>query len=204
MNRGLWTCILSLALLHTATTSALAETSDRPHRSHPRDYPREGSSRGGFEGRTMLRFHGGISVPTGDFDSAVNTGWGLGASLGYGIGRNTLLSWGLAYHRFGEKFVNGHVGVTPLTMAVDYGFSSSGKVRPWISGGIGLYHLSESVTGFPSDSENDFGFNAGFGIAMPTSGRSTFGAGFKFHHIAGRNLPDTNFLAIQAGLSYPL
>ena len=160
----------------------------------------------------MLRFHTGISSPTGDFDSAVNTGWGLGASVGYGVGRNTILSWGVAYHRFGEEFVDGRVGITPVTMAVDYGFSTRGKVRPWISGGLGLYHLSEKITTLvapatyftASDSENDFGFNFGFGIATPLSPRTAFGTGFKFHHIAGGDFPDTDFVTFQAGIAYPL
>jgi opacity protein-like surface antigen len=203
MNRGLWTSIICLAILLSTTLSAFAESSDGPQR-RPREYPsRDRSYRTGFEGRTMLRVHAGFSVPTGDFSTAVNTGLGLGASIGYGVGRSTVLSWGVAYHRFGEQGVDGHVGVVPITMAVDYGFSTSARVRPWISGGLGLYHLNETVVGI-SDSENDFGFNLGAGIAMPTSGRSTFGAGFKFHHIVGNAFPDTDFLALQAGLSFPL
>jgi opacity protein-like surface antigen len=215
MSRGLWSCIFCLAILLSPAANAGAETSG-PYRDRDRDY-RDRSSRGGFEGRTMLRFHGGISGPTGDFGDAVDTGWGLGGSIGYGIGRNTVLSWGIAYHRFGEDFggdpdFDGHVGITPITMAVDYGFSSRGKVRPWISGGIGLYHLSEEIEEFvppstfitTSESENDFGFNFGFGIATPLSGSTTFGAGFKFHHIAGDEFPDTNFITLQAGVAFPL
>ncbi len=211
MSRGPLTYILSLALLMSLAAAVSADTLGGPYRERPRDYSDRGSN-GGFEGRTMLRFHGGLSVPSGDFDNAVNTGWGLGASLGYGVGRNTVLSWGVAYHRFGRSSVDGHVGVTPVTMSVDYGFSSRSRVRPWISGGLGLYHLADKTSELvapgtfvvTSDSENDFGFNFGFGVATPTSGRSTFGAGFKFHHVVGNNFPDTDFLALQAGLSYPL
>lgn len=209
MNRGLSSSILSLALLLSLATAVSAESLGGPYRERPY---RDDTSRSTFQGRTMLRFHGGLSIPSGDFDNAVNTGWGLGASLGYGISRNTVLSWGVAYHRFGEDGVDGHVGITPITMSVDYGFSSRSRVRPWVSGGLGLYHVSEKTTDFfppstfvvTSGSENDFGFNFGFGIAMPTSGKSTFGAGFKFHHVVGNNFPDTDFLALQAGLSYPL
>ena len=132
MNRGLWTCIICLAILLSTALSAFAESSDRPSRGQRRYPPRERSYRSGFEGRTMLRVHAGFSSPTGDFDTAVNSGWGLGASLGHGIGRSTVLSWGVAYHRFGEDLVDGHVGIVPITMAVDYGFSSRSRVRPWI------------------------------------------------------------------------
>ena len=207
MKLGLWTCLTSLLLL-TLAGSAFAETLNRLHGEYPRDHPyRDRAYRAGFEGRTMLRVHMGLSIPAGDFDNAVNTGLGLGGSIGYGVGRNTVLSGGVAYHRFGEDLVDGHVSVVPVTVAVDYGFSSSGTVRPWISGGLGLYNLSETVTdafGTTSDSESDFGFNFGFGIAMPMSSGNSFGAGFKFHHIVGNNFPDTDFLALQAGLAFPL
>ena len=208
MNRGIWTCLVSLAMLASLAATTLAETAGGPHREYPRDRARERSWRSGFEGRTYLRVHGGISLPSGDFSNAVNTGLGLGASLGYGIGRNTILSGGVAYHRFGEDFADGHVSVVPVTAAVDYGFSSGGRVRPWISGGLGLYHLSETILVSPTveatDRENDLGFNLGFGIALPTSGRNAWGVGFKYHHISGDTFPDTNFLTLQAGLSYPL
>jgi len=215
MKRGLWTCLATIAILSSSAAGAgFAGDLDYPNRDYPRDYrSRDRSFRGGFEGRTMLRVHAGISGATGDFDDAVNTGWGLGASVGYGISRNVVLSWGLAYHRFGEQFVDGHVSIVPVTMSVDYGFASSGQVRPWISGGLGLYHVSEEITDFvppatfvtTSDSEDNFGINFGFGIAMPLSPRTSFGAGFKFHHIAsGSNFPETDFLALQAGLAFPL
>jgi opacity protein-like surface antigen len=210
MNRRLWTCLAAIAILSSSAAGAgFGADLDHPYRDHPRDYrSRDRSFRGGFEGRTMLRVHAGISGATGDFDDAVNTGWGLGASVGYGVSRNVVLSGGVAYHRFGEQFVNGHVSIVPVTMSVDYGFASSGQVRPWISGGLGLYHVGEEVAVSPfattSDSEDDFGVNFGFGIAMPLSPRTAFGAGFKFHHIDGNNFPDTDFLALQAGLAFPL
>jgi hypothetical protein len=206
MNRRLWTYIVSFGIL---LSMAGTERKSSVRTAMSRD---RACAAAMDRGQTMLRVHGGMSSPTGDFDNAVNTGWGLGASLGYGIGSSTILSWGVAYHRFGEEAADGHVGVTPVTMALDYGFHTSGSVRPWISGGLGLYHLGEKITEqvaqatfvVTSDSENDFGFNFGFGIAMPTSGRSSWGAGLKFHHIVGNNFPDTDFIALQAGLSYPL
>ncbi|TMQ61734.1 MAG: porin family protein [Candidatus Eisenbacteria bacterium] len=209
MNRRFRIGIACIVLMLPIAANAFAETSDLSIRKYPE---RNRSSRGGFEGRTMLRLHAGISTPTGDLDNLVNTGWGLGASLGYGVGRNTVLSWGVAYHHFGEELADGRVAITPVTMSVDYGFSSSGSVRPWVSGGLGLYHVSEKVTEFvapntfviSSDEENDFGLNFGFGIATPLSPRSTFGTGFKFHHVVGDRFIDANFVTIQAGLAYPL
>jgi len=208
MKRGILPGVLGLVLLFLAASSVWAETSARPRGDYPNDYRyRDGGSREGFEGRTMLRVHMGLSSPTGDFDNAVNTGFGIGGSIGYGIGRNTMLSGGLAFHHFGEEG-DGHVNIVPITAAVDYGFNTRGRVRPWISGGLGVYNLSETFfvpsVGDVSDSEADFGFNFGFGIAAPLNRNTSWGAGFKFHHIAGSDFPDTEFITLQAGLGFPL
>jgi len=204
--------IVSIALLVLAA-AASAESLDLTY--HPyRDRAYHDDYRGGsLEGRTMLRVHAGISAPTGDFGDAMNTGFGLGVSLGYGLSHDVVLAWGVAYHRFDEEFVDGHVAITPVTMSVDYGFSSRSKVRPWISGGLGLYHVNEETTEFnnglgvlvtDSFSENDFGLNFGGGIATPISPRTSFGAGLKYHHIVGNDFPDSDFFALQAGLGFSL
>lgn len=207
MNHRIRPAVLGLALLLLAASSVSAETLS--HSTSVRHYRDEGDRtfRGGFEHRTMLRVHMGLSSPTGDFSNAVNSGWGIGGSVGYGIGRNTVLSGGVAYHHFGED-PDGHVSIVPITAALDYGFNTRGRVRPWISGGMGVYNLSETFfvpsVGDVSDSEADFGFNLGFGIAAPLNPSTAWGAGFKFHHIVGNNFPDTDFIAIQAGLAFPL
>lgn len=202
-----------VALLLVTSANAWAESMDlsleRPVRRAHR--AREWRGRG-IEDRTVLRLHAGISAPTGDFGDAVNTGWGTGASVGYGVSRSVLLSFGLAYHRFGEEFEEGHVGITPITFSADYGFPTDGRVKPWVSGGLGVYHINEEITFFDpafgfvtvSDSDNDFGLNFGFGIATPVSPRTAFGAGFKFHHIVGDGFPDTDFLTVQAGFGFML
>jgi len=210
MNRGLGYGTMGLLLLLLSASGVSAETLAGPyHQGRDSDRYRDRTFMGGFEGRTMLRVHMGMSNPTGDFDNAVNTGWGLGGSIGYGIGRNTVLSGGVAYHHFGEDGADGHVSIVPITASVDYGFTTHGSVRPWISGGLGVYDLSEtffvpSLGADVSDSEADFGINFGFGIAAPVNPHTAWGAGFKFHHIVGSNFPDTDFIALQAGLAFPL
>ena len=198
MKRGIRPVVLGLVLL--LGFASLASAQDRYYRD--RDY------RGGMDGRTYLRIHTGLSMPSGDFDNAVNTGWGIGGGIGYGIGRNTMLSGDIAFHHFGAEFTDGHVNIVPITASVDYGFNTHGRVRPWISGGLGVYSLSETVfepgVGDVSDSEADFGFNLGFGVAGPLNPDTSWGAGFKFHHIVGSSFPDTDFIALQGGLSFPL
>src|SRR2546428_13206675 len=77
MNRGIWTCLVSLAMLASLAATALAETAGGPHREYPRDRARERSWRSGFEGRTYLSVHGGVRLPSGDFSHAGDTGPGL-------------------------------------------------------------------------------------------------------------------------------
>jgi hypothetical protein len=211
MKRGIRPGILGLALLLAFASSVSADTLSGPRRA--RDYPgddgtRDRTFRGGFEGRTMLRVHMGISSPTGDFGDIANTGWGIGGSVGYGVGRNTMISGGVAFHHFGDQFIDGHTNIVPITGSVDYGFNSRGRIRPWISGGLGVYNVSfeDDVpgTGVVSDSEADFGFNFGFGIAGPLSSGNAWGAGFKFHHVAGNDFIDSDFVTFQGGLGFPL
>src|SRR5438132_4598565 len=207
MKRGIQPCILGLALLLVFVSGVSADTLSGPRRNrdYPRDdrYDRDRSYRSGFQGRTMLRVHAGLSIPSGDFDNVVNTGWGIGGSVGYGVGRNTVLSGGVAYHHFGDEAVDGHTTIVPITASVDYGFNSRGRVRPWISGGLGVYSVSfrdfVPGTGEVSDSEADFGFNLGFGIAESMNSETSWGAGFKFHHVVGNDFIDSDFIALQGG-----
>lgn len=210
MNRRVLTATILSALLLTYAASVFADSLERPVRRR--------ASRGrvwhgeGFEGRTILKVHAGLSVPTGDTGDAFESGWGVGTSVGYGVSRNVLVSWGFAYHRFDSEFTDGNLSVTPWTMSADVALPTSGHVRPWIGGGVGLYHVRDKVTvlmspfGFvsASDSENDFGFNIGMGITTPVSPRTAFGAGFKLHHVFGNDFPDTDFITFQAGFGFPL
>jgi len=208
MKRGIRPGILGLALLLVFASSVSADTLSGPRRA--RDYPgddgyRERTDRNGYEGRTMLRVHMGLSMPTGSFDDIANTGWGIGGSIGYGVGRNTMISGGVAFHHFGNEFIDGHTNIVPITGSVDYGFNTRGRVRPWISGGLGLYSVSfedDLPSGTVSGSESDLGFNFGFGIAAPMSSGNSWGAGFKFHHVGGD--VDSDFVTVQAGLGFPL
>lgn len=212
MKRGIMPAVLGLLLLLGFASLASADELSGPRRDrdYPRDdrYYRDTNSSGGFEGRTFLRVHMGLSMPSGNFDDLANTGLGIGGSIGYGVGHNTIVSGGVAFHHFGGDLFDGHTNIVPITAAVDYGFNTRGRVRPWISGGLGVYSVSfeDDVpgVGVVSDSEADFGFNLGFGVAGPLNPNTAWGAGFKFHHIAGDNLNDMDFIALQGGLSFPL
>jgi opacity protein-like surface antigen len=209
MNRRLWPGTLGLVLLFLHASPALAGNLDLTHPpNYERSYQYRERSPQGFEHRTMLRVHMGISAPTGDFGDIAETGWGIGGSIGYGVGRNTVIGGGVAFHHFGNDVIDGHTNIVPITASVDYGFNTRGRIRPWISGGLGIYNVSfEDVIpgdGVVSDSESDFGFNFGFGIAGPMSSGTSWGAGLKYHHVAGDQFIDSDFFALQGGFSFPL
>ena len=210
MSQRSLTIVILSALILTFAANAFAESLERPvRRSQTRGSAWHGES---LQGRTILRVHAGLSVPTGDTGDAFQSGFGMGGSVGYGVGRNVLLSWGVSYHRFDRDLGGGHLAVTPVTMNADVAIPTSGTTRFWMSGGLGFYHVSEAIPGVValfgpvtiSDSENDVGMNFGMGITTPISPRTAFGAGFKVHHVFGSDFPDTDFLTFQAGVGLPL
>jgi opacity protein-like surface antigen len=196
---------LSLLAL-AAAVPASAASFERPVR-------RSASSDGaGVEGITLLRLHGGLSVPSGDFGDGFNSGIAFGADIAHGVGRSLLLSGGVAYHHFDGDGFNGHASIVPLTFNVEGLFPSSGKVHPWIGGGIGLYdvHVDTGTFVIPgfgavsaSASETNFGFNFGAGIGSRTGDRRVWGVGFKFHHIDGGDVfNDIEFATIQGAYGF--
>ncbi len=212
MKRQLISGAALAALLVTFAVSASAESSAKP--------PRRVTARehnvwrgGGVQDHWILKLHGGLSMPTGDYADAFGTGWGGGMSVGYGVSRNVLLSGAVAYHRFdGQLFSDDHSSITPWTMGVEVRIPTEGTVKPWVGGGFGLYHYTFTEPAFVaplgigsiSVSENDPGINLGMGIAMPVSPRAAFGAGFKFHHVFGNDFIDADFLTLQTGFALTL
>jgi opacity protein-like surface antigen len=118
------------------------------------------------------------------------------------------VSGGVAFHHFGDEGIDGHTNIVPITAGIDYGFNSRGTVRPWIGGGLGVYNVSfeDDVpgTGIVSDSEADFGFNLGLGIAAPMNSTTAWGAGFKYHHVSGNDFIDSDFITFQGGFAFEL
>lgn len=197
---------IAIAILLLAAATAWAESSGGPVRRSPvRD--RVGSGEGVY-GLTMVRVHGGLSAPIGDFSDRYDAGWGLGLSVAHGVSRQVLLSTALAYHRFEHTvYSDTHVGITPWTFNADFVPPTRSSVHPWLGGGIGIYHVTESIDlGGPtvSDSENNFGINLGVGVGGPVSPRTLWGMGIKLHQVWGSDFIDTPFFAIQFGLGYAL
>lgn len=163
-----------------------------------------------FENRAVIRLHGGVSFPVGNFGDAFSTGFGFGGSLGYGLSDNVIVSWGVSHHQFEDENSAGiDWSVTPLVMNADYRIPGSGSVAPWIGGGIGLYMVDAE---FPAgggtireEDFNNFGLNFGGGISTPIGARSAFLGGLRFHWVAGdEGIIDTPFVTAQVGVGFVL
>lgn len=187
-----------------AMATALDLGSDRPARRVRSRV--EGST--DIKDLTILRGHLGLSAPMGNFGESYGTGFGFGGSIGYGVGRNVILSGSVARHQFdNDEFTNVDATVTPVTVNADFALPTGGRAVPWVGIGTGIYHVSESVDTGPttvSVSENNFGLNLGIGFGAPISERTLFGAGLKFHYVAGDEFIDTPFFTFQVGFGFIL
>lgn len=206
MRRSMIVLFAAGALAVTMISTAYAET---PERSSRRSLRTDGM---GLKGETILRLHGGFSGPTGDFGDVFDGGLGFGANVAHGISRNVLFSVGLAFHGFDGDGFPGDMSVMPFTFNLDAVLASSGRVKPWVGGGMGLYNLDFDtgpivvpVFGVvsASESETNFGINFGAGFGAPAGERGVWGAGIKYHHVfEGDSFDDLGFLTLQVGYGF--
>jgi opacity protein-like surface antigen len=189
MRRALLLSLLAVGLVAAAPVFA-------------QKYTNEGRPRG-IDHRVLASVHVGLSSPTGDLGDAFNSGLGFGGTIGYGVSRSVLLSFALSHHEFdSDVFTDEQVSVTPMTFNADYVFTTGSRIRPWVGGGIGAYHVNDQIEGFPDDDETTFGWSLGGGLAGPISRRTLVGGGFRFHSVSGNNLPDSEFFTLQVGLGF--
>jgi hypothetical protein len=128
------------------------------------------------QAQSPIRFGiaGGVSVPTGDASDAVETGFHGQVMLGFGvIALPVRLRADFSYHNLGGKdntiFAGDDFRIISGALNANFGLGGIG-VRPYASGGVGLYN--GKVGDF--DSETDFGINGGLGLEFSLTGMSTF------------------------------
>lgn len=198
--------VLATLTAADAMASALDLGSDRPVRRRWERSRASGST--GVKDLTIVRVHAGLSAPMGNFGDRYSSGLGFGGSIGYGVGENAVISGSIAHHQFDhDVFSNFDASITPITVNADFALPSGGRAVPWVGFGAGVYHVSESVdmgSTTVTASENNMGFNMGVGFGAPVSERTLFGAGMKFHYIAGDELIDTPFFTFQVGFGFIL
>ena len=124
---------------------------------------------------------GGMSVPTGDLGNVLSTGYNLSGMLNF---RGP--AWPVSLRVEGQWQ---HFGVTNVADAnvksigglanLVYGFGSKSMVRPYVTGGLGFFHITSdfgNTCGLAdcSTSDNKFGFDVGAGLQFQLTGISTF------------------------------
>jgi hypothetical protein len=101
-------------------------------------------------------------------------------------------------------------GVSASSNSIDLGASmlwhlnTDRSQNQWyIRPGIDMLHLGASSTGGASDSENQFGLGAAFGLKMPLLSRmaTRFEVGLQ-HRLETDNIPSQTFLGFSAGFSF--
>ena len=165
---------------------------------------------------------GGVSMPMGDLNTGVNTGFNLAASVGY---KPVMLPFGIriegAWDQFGldksgldaedaDAGVDGHVRSLSLTANAIVDIPNSTPVKPYLIGGLGLYRVNISASAdagdgtltATSDAENKFGFNVGAGIRMPLGALDTY-IEARYHQVQSVSFTDNfRFIPITFGIRF--
>jgi opacity protein-like surface antigen len=130
------------------------------------------------EAQNPIRFGiaGGLTMPQSDLGDAFDNGFHGQVMLGFGMmALPVKLRADLSYHSMGVE--DGIIGfddddnlrVISGALNAIVGMGGIG-VRPYLTGGIGLYN--SKIADF--DAENDFGLNGGIGLEFSLTGMSTF------------------------------
>lgn len=118
----------------------------------------------------------GVAIPTSDLSDFASTGFNGTVMVGL---NPAMIPLGIridgAYNQFSLKdaFGDGDVKIISVTGNFVYKFAGV-NFSPYAIGGAGLYNADLEVPGFPTESENKFGWNLGGGISLPLSGFDTF------------------------------
>jgi opacity protein-like surface antigen len=118
---------------------------------------------------------GGVSVPTGDFSNGVKSGYNLSGLVEY-----QAPAWPVALRLEGQwqqfKFKELDNGSDKLIGGLAnalYYIPSKSIVRPYITGGLGFFHITADYDG-ESESANKFAYDLGAGLQFRLTGMSTF------------------------------
>ena len=152
---------------------------------------------------------GGASIPTGDFGDVATTGYDIGALLEFQPAPGPL-SFRIegdyqsfsASDEFNDVFGDTDLNIISGTGNVVWRFPiQSTTVRPYLTGGVGVYHLkADSDTDALDDSETKFGLNGGAGIELPLSGLTTF-VEARYHSVFTSE-SNTNFFPLRVGIRF--
>jgi hypothetical protein len=154
-----------------------------------------------------LGVSGGLSVPMGDFGDAYNAGFNVSGHLGLQSSALPVgLRFDLGYNRWEldgfDANLRSLAGIANVML--NFPRPSGSTVRPYVSGGLGIYNtkLSRDVTGgtVSTDGETNVGLNVGAGLDFGLSGISTF-VEARFHSVF-TDVSNTNFVPVVFGIRF--
>lgn len=144
---------------------------------------------------------GGVTIPTGDFGDYADTGWLASAGFSFDIGEAGLSAgvegfYGENKHSDVDGDKTNPYGAMGFLL---YRAGNAESVGPYFYGGAGLLVHRFSPASGDSESDTNFGYEAGAGLDFPFS--DNVGA-----WVEGRFMgaSDTNFFGIVAGLGFGL
>jgi opacity protein-like surface antigen len=154
MKRSVFGVAMALALVATAANAQSAASAVKP---------------------VSFGIAGGMSMPTGDFGTGFKSGYNVS-----GLFQFQQPTWPVAlrveaqYQNFGAKE---GIDATAKTIGglanLVYAFPTKSAVRPYLTGGVGYFHLTMDFEG-ESASDNKFGYDFGAGLDFQLSGMNTF------------------------------
>jgi hypothetical protein len=170
-------------------------------------------------GRSPIQFGvmGGATIPTGDFNDFVKTGWNAGALLNFGFANSPVNlrvdgSWNQMNYKCtdcnGEK-----LRLLDATADALFAFGTKSPAQFYVLGGLGVYNFKNTGDNnnfdFSSGSTTKFGLNGGVGVKFTAGPVAPF-VEARYHYVfSGDNLTNQNgqsakfqMIPISVGLTF--
>lgn len=196
-----------LSLLAITLIAAFAETAE---------------AQGGF-GRPTAGIFGGVTLPSGDFNDEVGTGWHAGGLVKMRAFKALDIRLDGTFNKFAEKEIVASIATVEtyaslvhvnLDALVNLGpdsaaYPGDNTIAPYILAGVGGYRLdydakcTGSCEEFDAPTRNHFGLNIGGGATVPLAGIRTF-VEARYHRMM-RDVAEGNsrsFIVISAGVKF--
>lgn len=160
---------------------------------------------------------GGATLPTGDFNNLLKTGWNAGALLNFGFANSPVaLRVDGSWNQFNFKNVDTgspHFRVLDATADAVFSFGSKSPAQFYILGGAGVYNFkvtgSDNNFDFSSGSTTKFGLNGGVGVKFTAGPVAPF-VEARYHYVfSGDSFNNNNsnsskfqMIPISVGLTF--
>lgn len=147
---------------------------------------------------------GGLTFPTGDFDTGAKSGWhGIGHA-GYGLRTGLGIRLDFFYGQNSLDRISGNTKLTGGLGSLTYAFKSAGGAAPYLIGGLGAFNVKQTSNAgglaFTS-SATRLALGAGGGVKFRAGSDSKFFVEARYISVQTTQ-GSTGFLPITAGISF--